>query len=77
MSEIIVQKVESKQDLDKWLKFPWIVYKDDPLWVPPLLPERREQVDPVHSAFLKRGDADFFLAYKDGKLAGTICSFAR
>lgn len=74
MSEIIVQKVESKQDLDKWLKFPWIVYKDDPLWVPPLLPERREQVDPVHSAFLKRGDADFFLAYKDGKLAGTICA---
>ena len=74
MSEISIQKVESKQDLNRWLKFPWIVYKDDPLWVPPLLPERRRAVDPEKSAFLKRGEADLFMAFKDGQIAGTICT---
>ncbi len=74
MAEIIIKKVSNKKDLNRFITFPWIIYQDDPLWIPPLLPERKNQVDPEHSAFLKRGEADFFLAYKDGKLAGTICA---
>ena len=73
MEEITIRKVETKKDLDIWLIFPWVVYKDDPLWVPPLLPERRSVLDPERGAFLRRGEADLFLAYKDGQLAGTIC----
>ena len=74
MSEIIIKKVESEQDLHRFITFPWFNYKDDPLWVPPLLPERRGIFDPEKGAFLKRGDADLFLAYKDGRVAGTICA---
>lgn len=74
MAEIKIKRAESKRDFEEFITFPWIVYRDDPLWVPPLLPERREQIDPQKSAFLKRGEADFFLAYLDGKLAGTICA---
>ena len=71
---ITVKRVTSKEDLQKFITFPWKVYKNDPLWVPPLLPERRNQVDSEHSAFLKRGEADFFLAYQGDQLAGTICA---
>lgn len=74
MSEITVIKVESKPDLHRFFTFPWAVYQDDPLWVPPLLPERRSVLDPQTSAFLRRGEADLFLAYRDGQLAGTICA---
>jgi len=74
MPEIIIKKVETAREKNKFLTFPWIVYQNDPLWVPPLLPERRDQVDPEQSAFLKRGEADFFLAYRDGQLVGTICA---
>ncbi len=74
MSEITIKKAETRKDLEAFITFPWIIYRDDPLWVPPLLPERRKQIDPEHSAFLKRGEADFFLAYREGKLVGTICA---
>jgi GNAT superfamily N-acetyltransferase len=74
MTEIIIKKVETASDRKAFLTFPWKVYRDDPLWVPPLIPERRNQLDPEHNAFLKRGEADFFPAYRDGQLAGTICA---
>jgi GNAT superfamily N-acetyltransferase len=74
MPEIIVKRVENKQDLETFTTFPWTVYKGDPLWVPPLLPERRGVLDPDRSAFLKRGDADLFIAYLDDQIAGTICA---
>lgn len=74
MAEIILKEVATKQDLNEFVTFPWTVYRDDPLWVPPLLPERLKVLDPTQGAFLKRGEAAQFLAYKDGKLAGTICA---
>ena len=74
MAEIIIKKVSTSQDLKVFVTFPWTVYQDDPLWVPPLLPERLGVFDPDRGTFLKRGKADLFLAYKDGKIAGTICA---
>lgn len=74
MSEIIIKKVETEREKNKFLTFPWKVYQNDPLWVPPLLPERRSVLDPREGAFLKRGEVDFFLAYKNDQLAGTICA---
>lgn len=74
MSEIIIKKVETEVEKKRFLNFPWEVYQNDPLWVPPLLPERWSVLDPDKGAFLRRGEAEFFLAYKDGKLAGTICA---
>ena len=74
MAVITIKKVETRQDRRRFLTFPWQIYQDDPLWVPPLLPERKKVIDPGKGVFFQRGEADFFLAYKDGKLAGTICA---
>jgi GNAT superfamily N-acetyltransferase len=74
MSEIIIKKVETEGEKKRFLTFPWRVYRDDPLWVPPLLPERKNVLDPEKGAFLRRGEAEFFLAYRNGRLAGTICA---
>ncbi len=74
MPEITIKKVQTEKDRHKLLTFPWKVYRRDPLWVPPLLPERMELIDPTRGVFFERGEAAFFLAYKGGKLAGTICA---
>lgn len=74
MAKIIIKKVSTTQDLKDFVTFPWTVYRDDPLWVPPLIPERLGVLDPDHGAFLKRGEADLFLAYLNGRIAGTICA---
>lgn len=74
MAKIIIKKVSTTQDLKKFVTFPWTIYQDDPFWVPPLIPERLGILDPLRGAFLKRGEADLFLAYQDGRIAGTICA---
>ena len=74
MSNIEIVPVQTKNDRNKLMTFPWKVYHDDPLWVPPLLPERKSVIDPQGGVFFKRGEAEFFLAYDDGNLAGTICA---
>jgi GNAT superfamily N-acetyltransferase len=73
MTEIVIKKVASAKDRRQFLTFPWKIYHDDPLWVPPLLPEVKTTIDPDRGVFFERGQADFFLAYKDGTLSGTIC----
>jgi len=74
MSEITVLPVQTRKERQIFLTFPWRIYKDDPLWVPPLLPDWEERVDPQRGVFFKRGVADFFIAWRDGQPVGTICA---
>jgi GNAT superfamily N-acetyltransferase len=74
MSEIKIVKVRTGTDRVAFSTFPWKLYQDDPLWVPPLYPDLKNTLDPAQGTFLQRGEADLFLAYKDGRLAGTICA---
>lgn len=74
MNTIHIRPVQTRKELRQFLTFPWHIYHNDPLWVPPLLPERRKQIDPKRGTFYKRGEAEFFIAYSDGKPVGTICA---
>lgn len=75
MTNIEVRPVRTARERRLFLTFPWRVYKDDPLWVPPLLPERAKTIDPEQGSFFKRGgEADFFVAWRDGKPVGTVCA---
>jgi GNAT superfamily N-acetyltransferase len=70
---IEVTPVRSHRDRQAFASFPWSLYRHDPLWVPPLFSERKKAIDPERGAFFKDGRAEFFIARKDGKVAGTIC----
>ena len=69
---ILVRPVRSSRDRRIFLEFPWRIYHRDPLWVPPLLPDRRKAIDPRRGVFFQRGDAQLFVAWRDGKPVGTI-----
>ena len=56
------------------IDFQWEIYKDNPYWVPPLISERTAFYDKRKNLFFKHSDAAFFLAYRDGRLAGTIAA---
>ncbi len=70
---IEVKQMQSAAEKRRFLSFPWQLYRGDPLWVPPIYSERVKATDPKRGHFFQGGYADFFMAYKDGKLAGTIC----
>jgi len=69
---IEVLPVKTSRQKKTFLTFPWQIYRDDPLWVPPLLPERSRTIDPRRGPFFQRGQADFFIAWQGGKPVGTI-----
>jgi ribosomal protein S18 acetylase RimI-like enzyme len=72
MSSIEISKVTSPQDLDDFIKFPWRIYKDDPAWVPPLIIERKAFLDRKKHPFYQHGEAELFLARRQGETVGRI-----
>jgi len=74
MSDIKIRKVESKSDLMKFIKLPWLVYKNDPYWVPPLIMDRKKMLNKEKHPFYKHAQADFFLAEKNGQIVGRIAA---
>ena len=69
-----IRQAKSRKELRKFLTFPWKIYKNDPLWVPPILDDRFKTVDSGRGVFFQRGTAEFFTAWKNGELVGTICT---
>jgi GNAT superfamily N-acetyltransferase len=67
-----IVKVESKKQLRTFIKVPWAVYKNDPYWVPWLYFERLEFFNKKKNPFFEHAEADYFIAYRDGKPVGTI-----
>ncbi|MGA9531442.1 MAG: GNAT family N-acetyltransferase [Anaerolineales bacterium] len=74
MSDLTVMPVVSASDRDQFLSFPYQLYQDDPLWVPPVLSDTEERIDPQRGTFFERGEAAFFLALRRGEVVGRICA---
>ena len=75
MGDIEIRQVKThRENIQQFLTFPWKIYRDDPLWVPPILADRWKTVDPERGVFFQRGTAEFWAAYRDGELVGTICT---
>ena len=74
MAEITIRPVQSSRDVRRFIKFQWVPYKDNPVWVPPLLMDRRKLIDKKKNPFYKHADAEFFLAERDGEVVGRIAA---
>src|SRR2546423_7851583 len=69
---IEILKVVSRHDRDAFIKFPWCIYQNDPVWVPPLVIERKEFLDREKHPFFEHGRAEFLLARRGGEVVGRI-----
>jgi GNAT superfamily N-acetyltransferase len=74
-SSIQIHLVTTRRDRSAFVKFPWRVYKDDPNWVPPLISDQLEYLDPTRGPFFKHADVALFLARQGRRAAGTIAAF--
>ncbi len=70
-----IQAVESPQDLRAFIDLPYRLYRDDPVWVPPLRSEQRSQFDPKRNPFLNHCEWQLFLAVDNGKIVGRSAAF--
>ena len=71
-STLVIAPVAGQADLDAFIRYAWEIYRDDPLWVPPLLPMQREFLDRDKGPFFEFGQAEYFLARRDGRIVGRI-----
>jgi len=50
-SRVAIEEVTTRQELRAFVKFPWHVYRGDPNWVPPLISERLNHLNPEKNPF--------------------------
>ena len=63
----------SKKDVKKWVNFPFDIYKDHKLWVPPFINDSKNQLNrEKHSFYKSGGDAAFFVVEQDGKIISRV-----
>ncbi|MEA2449958.1 MAG: hypothetical protein QOG63_1890, partial [Thermoleophilaceae bacterium] len=64
--------MHSRADLMRFIRLPWRLYRDAPLWVPPLISERRRFLDRERNPFFEHAEAEYFLAWRGGEPVGRI-----
>jgi GNAT superfamily N-acetyltransferase len=67
-----VRAVSGRRDLTRFIGLPYDLHANHPLWVPPLKLERRMFLSRRLNAFFSHGEAEYFLAYRDGRLVGRV-----
>ena len=74
MSSIEIKKVSSRKDLKAFVDFHYDLYQDCPYDVPTLFSDDMNTLSPEKNAAFDFCDAEYYLAYKDGKLAGRVAA---
>jgi len=69
-----VRPVEGKQDFEAFFRLPWKIYRDDPLWVPPMRSSARNELRPGTNPFLNHCDHRLFVLEREGEAVGRIAA---
>lgn len=70
--DLTITPVRSNSDLKKFIMLPWKIYKGNKNWVPPLIKDMKETLDPHKNISVKNENREMFLAFLDGKPVGRI-----
>ena len=71
---IEVREAKSPKALKQFVTFPFTLYKDSPYWVPPIIKEELESMDPSKNPVFNNAEATYFLAYKNNEVVGRIAA---
>jgi hypothetical protein len=73
---IAVTRVLDGIEADRFIKFQWQVYRNanDLHWVPPLLMERRDFLDPKKNPFFQHAEVALFVARRGEEIVGRIAA---
>ena len=69
-----IVKVSTKKQLKQFIRFNYELYKGNPYFVPELFEDTMGTLRKDRNAAFEFCDADYFLAYRDGKIVGRIAA---
>lgn len=67
-----ISPVRTRADLEDFIALPYALYRADPCWVAPLIRDERRRLRRDCHPFFAHGDAEFFLARRQGEPIGRI-----
>jgi hypothetical protein len=62
----------NRRDVRRYVKFPFRLYRESALWVPPFVGDVRAQLDPNSHPFYEHSEAAFFVALEGDEVVGRI-----
>lgn len=74
MSSVIIKKVEGKKDLKTFVDFHYDLYEGNAYDVPNLYSDEVKTLSKDKNAAFEFCEAEYYLAYKNGKLAGRVAA---
>ena len=69
---IIVKEVTTKKEFNNFFKFPYTLFKNDPMWVPQLLSDEKSTFDEKKNPSFEFCKSKMFLAYRRDKIVGRV-----
>ena len=69
-----ISSVKGAADLEIFVNLPWDIYRDYPLWVPPLKSQDRELLTPGKHPYWENAEGQLFLARRGGRPVGRIAA---
>jgi hypothetical protein len=72
MASVSIRPVRTRRELKRFVKVPFRLHRDQPQWVAPLIFERMEFLDRRKNPWFEHGEAEYFLAERDGEAVGRI-----
>jgi GNAT superfamily N-acetyltransferase len=72
MTTVLPIDLQSSRDVRRFLDLPFRLYRNHPLWVPPIRVDAATQLNPRKHPYYEHSEAEFFLATRDGEDAGRI-----
>jgi GNAT superfamily N-acetyltransferase len=74
-ARIEIVPIRDQRGRERFVRFPWQIYRGDPLWVPPLIRSQLHTLDPQRGSFFRYGDAALFMAQRGGRDVGRIAGW--
>ncbi len=72
MAKVSIRPVRTRRELKRFVKVPFRLHSDHPQWVAPLVFERMQFLDRGKNPWFEHGEAEYFLAERDGEPVGRV-----
>jgi GNAT superfamily N-acetyltransferase len=72
--DVEVRPVAGRGELEIFVRLPWKIYAQDPHWVPPLMSDVRNALNPRRHPFHAHADVATFLAWRGTEAVGRIAT---
>jgi GNAT superfamily N-acetyltransferase len=73
--KIMIKRISGRRALSRFVRFPFSLYRNCPLWVPPMISDELSGIDAEKNPVFGFTDAGYWLAEREGKAVGRVAGF--